>query len=73
MIGKPKFKIGDKVSFEFNKGEFLEGVIEIVDAYGTIEQNVQPSYDILVEHSPHFNGEPCLYKHIVESGVRCAL
>ena len=71
MIGKPKYKAGDKVKFKFERNHevWLEGVVEIVDAYGTLEQNEEVSYDILVENSPHFKGEPCLYKHIRESNV----
>jgi hypothetical protein len=71
MIGKPIYKIGDKVSFWFKEGDekvTLEGEVYIVDAYGTFEQNEEPSYDIMVEKS-HFRDEPCLYKHIRERFV----
>lgn len=69
MIGKPKYKRGDKVKFRVMNTN-LEGVIEIVDAYGTFEQNSEVSYDIFVESSPHFAGEPCLYKHVIETKVK---
>lgn len=38
-------------------------MIQIVDAYGTIEQEDEPSYDICVEE------ENCLYKHIREPDI----
>ena len=60
MLGKPKHKYEDKVSFEFN-GQIKIGVVYIVDAWGTFEQNEEPSYDILVEE------ENMLYKHVRES------
>lgn len=69
MLGKPKFKIDDVVSFDItdNGQTFtLTGKVYIVDAYGTFEQNEEVSYDIMVEKS-HFSGEPCLYKHIREN------
>ncbi|MGN0650676.1 MAG: hypothetical protein ACI4KM_09595 [Oscillospiraceae bacterium] len=64
MLGKPKYKLGERVKFKCN-GAWLVGVVEIIDSYGTFEQNEEVSYDILSE----LNGEPCLYKHIRESGV----
>lgn len=62
MLGKPKYSRNDTVTFELN-GETKIGTIAIIDAYGTIEQNTEVSYDIFVED------ENCLYKHIVESLV----
>lgn len=61
MKGNPKFKIGDKVKFEFNGTKV--GEVYIVDPYGTFEQNLYASYDILVKE------ENMLYKHIVEPFV----
>ena len=54
IIGNPKFKINDTVGFYIKPYKkdyeiFCIGKIEIVDAYGTFEQNEEPSYDILVE------------------------
>ena len=72
MIGRPIFKVDDKVKFDISDGDktlTLEGYVYIVDAYGTFEQNEEPSYDIMVEHSPHFDGQKCLYKHIREHSV----
>ena len=73
MIGHPKYNLGDTVTFsivdELHKEHILSGEIAIVDAYGTFGQNEDVSYDILVEES-HFNGEPCLYKHIVEGKIK---
>lgn len=39
-------------------------MIQIVDAYGTFEQDDEPSYDICVEE------ENCLYKHIRETAIK---
>lgn len=60
MLGKPKFKCGDIVKFKFDD-KTKEGIIAIVDAYGTFEQSKEVSYDILVK------SENTLYKHYVES------
>lgn len=72
MIGKPKYKYGDIVTFEIldndDKKYRVTGYIYIVDAYGTFEQNEEPSYDIMVERS-HLDNTPCLYKHIRESYI----
>lgn len=45
MIGKPKFKVSDWVSFDW-RGEKIEGEIWVIDAYGTFFQTKEPSYDI---------------------------
>ena len=62
MIGKPKYKHGDIVMFNWNDEEKI-GYIYIVDSYGTFEQNEEPSYDVMVEK------EECLYKHCRESSL----
>lgn len=62
MLGKPKYKHGDIVMFNWN-GEEKIGHIYIVDSYGTFEQNEEPSYDVMVEK------EECLYKHCRESSL----
>lgn len=73
MLGNPKYDYDDIVKFKITDeklGEVeCEGNIYIIDAYGTFEQNEEVSYDIMVEHSPHFGNKPCLYKHIRESKV----
>ena len=76
MIGKPKFKLDDKVQFDIvdnrdfpNEKYTLKGTVYIVDAYGTFEQNEEPSYDIMVEEGDYPIGYPCLFKHIIESEV----
>ena len=61
MLGKPKFNYDDYVKFTIDGTEVM-GQIYIIDAYGTFEQNEEVSYDIMVEHSPHFGNKPCLYK-----------
>ena len=60
IIGQPKYKRGDVIRFWFGE-KLKQGRIEIVDAWGTIEQSEEPSYDILCE------AEHCIYKHILES------
>lgn len=71
MLGRPKYQVGDKVSFEMsydNKKFNLEGVIEIVDAFGTYFYKDGPSYDIMVDD---FNNKGrCLCKHIPEKIVK---
>lgn len=52
--------------FLFN-GKILEGIIGIVDAYGTMEQKEEPFYDIEVGE------EVVLYKHIQESEIICKI
>jgi ribosomal protein L21E len=63
MKGYPKFKNGQVVKFEV-EGSIKEGLIYIVDKYGTFEDNSDVSYDILV------SDENCLYKHIREDKVK---
>ena len=57
MLGNPKYTYKQRVKFKCNNKE-LVGRIEIVDSYGTWEQNEEPSYDIYVE------ANNTLYKHI---------
>ena len=64
MLGKTKYKRGDEVKIELH-GEIIQGEVYIVEAYGTLEQNQEPSYDIMVE----LNSERCLIKHVRESEV----
>lgn len=68
MLGKPKFKVGDRVTFvvkEEDKVYDVIGEVAIVDEWGTFFQDKEVSYDILVERSgaPY----PTLYKHIIET------
>lgn len=62
MIGYPKYKVGDKVSFIVNK-EVLHGDIYVVDRYGTFEDDTDVCYDIYVKD------ENTIYKHINEKNV----
>ena len=61
---EPKYVKGDVVRFEFRDGEVIEGMIEIVDRYGTFDQNEEPSYDVY-----RFE-DNTLYKHVRESLTR---
>lgn len=63
ILGKPRYHLGDVVEITYGLHNTKLGKVYIVDAYGTFEQNLEPSYDILVEE------ENCLYKHICESDV----
>ena len=62
-LGCPRYLIGDLVKFNIDD-ETIEGRISIIDAYGTYEQQDEPSYDILVRGK---DGTKCLYKHVRES------
>lgn len=71
-LGKPKFTYDDVVSFELehnDKTYTCVGKVYIIDHYGTLEQNKEPSYDIMVEDFLG-GGQPCLVKHIRESEVK---
>lgn len=47
MLGQPIYNRGDEVKIIF-RGDINKGEIYIVDAYGTFEQNEEPSYVIIV-------------------------
>jgi len=64
MIGHPKHKLGDVVTFYLN-GMKLQGTIEIIDAYGTFEDDSDVSYDIFVTNHPKYK-DGVLIKHINE-------
>lgn len=70
MLGKPKFNYGDVVRFELvlEKDSVITciGTIEIIDKYGTFEQNKEVSYDIMVDNF-NVGNEPVFVKHIIES------
>ena len=53
------------VEFEVSDGIIKTGTVWVVDAYGTMEQDEEASYDIWVE----VEEERCLYKHVRESKV----
>ena len=59
---KVKIKRNDMVVFKIGDDEKC-GMIQIVDAYGTFEQEDEPSYDICVEE------QNCIYKHIRETAI----
>lgn len=63
MLGIPKFKVDDLVRFSPLQGMERDGVIEVVDKWGTWENDCEVSYDIFVDE------ENMLYKHIPESRV----
>lgn len=70
-IGKPRFDVGDKIGFylkphRMDKEIFFVGSVYIVDAYGTFEQDDEPSYDIMVEDWMG-TGKRMLVKHERES------
>ena len=68
-VGQPQYLLGDSVRFHLLDSKrnhiFKDGTIRIVDAFGTIEQQEEPSYDIEVIE----NDEAYLYKHIRESDI----
>lgn len=63
MLGKPKFKYGDKVRFKVTDTIEKVGTIYIIDKWGTFFDKSDVSYDIMVED------ENCLYKHFNESCI----
>ena len=68
MIGRPRYTYGDSVRFAIivdGEKSVFEGTVEIVDAYGTFEQNEEPSYDIMV----NAHDAPCFFKHVRESMI----
>lgn len=66
----PKYNYDDIVSFSTIDEEGFEtvltGKVRIIDRNGTFEQHKEVSYDIMVDD---YHGNPCLFKHIVESRV----
>lgn len=68
MLGNPKYKREDRVSFKWEidgEEKVIGGVVYVVDANGTAEQTEEPSYDI----EAFYEGEVVLFKHIRESLV----
>lgn len=59
MIGNPKYKYCDNVVFTIGNVK-RDGVVWIVDKYGTFDDDSNVCYDIFVEN------ENTLYKHINE-------
>ena len=62
ITDSPLYRREDTVRFSIGD-ESLEGVIRVVDAYGTFAQDEEPSYDIYVAK------KKCLYKHIRQTTV----
>ena len=60
MLGKPKFKVGDIVTFSFGE-DTIKGAVYIVDRYGTYKDKSDVSYDIMTDD--------CLYKHVNEKHI----
>lgn len=66
MIGRPKYRYGDVVEFKIKTKEgdsSRNGVIAIIDSYGTFFDDSDVSYDILNKD------ENILYKHVREDYV----
>ena len=60
--GRPQYKKSERIIFEY-EGEFLKGFVEIIHAYGTIDQNEEPSYDIYSDETGS------LYRYVKESDI----
>lgn len=74
MKGNPKFKIGDKVKFILQKDDIREGIIEIIDKWGTFDYPKDVCYDIMISDYIHPSVPErgpglCLCKHICEANV----
>ena len=64
MLGKPKYYENDLVEFQWLKDKPNKvGIVYIVDKWGTLSDDSDVSYDILVKE------ENMLYKHISERYV----
>lgn len=66
-VGRPKYRMGEEVLFHFDNGKEKEefgryGRIAAVDAYGTLGQPKEVSYDIEIE-------DGSWYKYICESDI----
>lgn len=74
MLGKTKYALGEEVAFNIINRNGVDctyiGTVQIIDAYGTFEDNTDVSYDILVE-----NGERggILFKHVNEKSVKYSI
>lgn len=72
MLGNPKFNYGDTVSSYIvdMTGDIIEfeGTVEIIDRYGTFEQNEEVSYDVMVDNWCN-SGEKMFVKHLRESNL----
>lgn len=62
MLGHPKYNFNDTVRFRWHDGSEYEGIIAVVDRFGTFEQDKEVSYDIRVP-------KVALFKHCPESDV----
>ena len=62
MLGKPKYDYNDIITFKFDN-KVKEGIVAIIDAYGTFFDDSDVSYDIFVKE------ENILYKHFREDYV----
>ena len=63
MLGNPKYTYGDVVKFTANDKKIREGIIAIIDTWGTFEDNSDVSYDIMNKE------ERILYKHFREDYI----
>ena len=64
-VGRPQYKRGEFVSFDFDNGRKkteMYGRVDVIDSYGTFGQGREVSYDIRAS-------DGILYKHIPESSV----
>lgn len=71
MLGMPKYKKDDLVTFKFSRRDqeiVLTGKIYIIDPFGTFFQDEEASYDIMAP-DPWNGGEMCLFKHVPESYI----
>ena len=62
MLGKPKYNYGDVVKFKLGD-DIKEGIIAIIDRWGTFFDDSDVSYDIMNKE------ENILYKHCGEKYV----
>ncbi|MCM1048531.1 MAG: metallophosphoesterase [Clostridiales bacterium] len=61
-VGRPRYKVGDRVLFYPDERRDYAGTIVVVDAYGTMADSTQVHYDIKTQ-------DGFLYKHVPETLV----
>ena len=71
MLGFPKYKRDDMVTFKFRRNGqdiVITGKVFIIDPFGTFDQTAEVSYDVIAP-DPWNRGEICLFKHVPESNI----
>lgn len=77
MLGKPKYALGEEVAFNIINRNGVDctyiGTVQIIDRYGTFEDNTDVCYDILVENGENGERGRILFKHVNEKSVNYSI